>query len=249
MKFHIIKISAIIFFLFILLIPREAVSQAGDQGLRFGLKLPYTYDIGYYHRFSVRIGMHVSTQFVTVPFSNSVTGLMNLYGANPNITAILDESFTFGYGIDHGWQYYFGKDNRRYYGGLSVQWMSLLKQEIDDKVIDDAYADDPDNSIMPLDEYPTNPAHQFSDSKALTLNTNYVNIALTFGITYKVPNNKKSEFRLEGQLSKTIASRHYLYSEYRYISPISNRTNEDLQDIMMKYGWFPSINLFYIYKL
>lgn len=249
MKFHIIKISVVFLFLIISLLPREALSQAGDQGLRVGLKLPYTYDIGYYQRFSPRIGMYVSTQFVTVPMSNSVTGLMNLYGSDPKITAILDEGFAFGYGFDHGWQYYFGTDNRRYYGGLSVQWMSLLKQEIKDEVVDNAYANDPDNAIKSLDEYPVNTAQQFQDSKALTMNTSYLNIALTFGITFKIPNNKNSEFRLESQLAKNIASRHYLYSDYRYISPLTERVNSDLQDIMMKYGWFPSINFFYIYKL
>ncbi len=249
MKFHITKISAIIIFLFIFLTPREAVSQAGDQGLRFGLKLPYTYDIGYYHRFSTRIGMHLSTQFVTVPISNTVTGMMNLYGADPKVTAILEEPLTFGYGFDHGWEYYFGTDNRRYYGGLSVQWMTLLKQELNDEVIDNALADDPIIGCETLDKCPINTGHQFPDSKALTLKSNYVNVSLTFGVTFKVPHNKKSEFRLEGQLAKTIASRHALYSEYRYISPISERVNEDLQDTMIKYGWFPSLNIFYIYKL
>ena len=242
-------IILIIIFIILVSPPTELRAQAGDKGIRMGLKLPYTYDIGYYHRFSTRIGMYVSSQIVTMPFSSSVTGLMNLYGADPKLTAILDESFGFGIGLDHGWQYHFGTDNRRYYVGLSIQWMSLLKEDINDAVIDDAFADDPIEGCETLDKCPINPMQKFNDSDVLTINTNYVNMALSFGITFPLPNNKNSEFRLEGQLAKTIASRHYLYSDFRYISPISERTNESLQDIMRKYGWFPSINLYYIYKL
>jgi len=232
---------------FIGAINESAYAQAGDQGFRFGGKLPYTYDIGYYQRFSTRIGMYVGTQIVTLPFSGTITGIMNLYGADPDMTAILRESMNFGIGLDHGWQYYFGTDNRRYYVGLGLQWMMLPKQDIDDEIINNAFANNPVTGCETLDDCPVNPMHKFNDSDKLTINTNYVNMSLNVGMTFVLA--KDAELRIEGAIAKTIASRHYLYSDYRYISPYTEKTNESLQSIMMKYGWFPSINVYYIYKL
>lgn len=246
---HAIKKYIFLIISFILIIGTIPTLQAqkGDQAIRVGLKLPFTYDIGYYHRFSNRIGMHASAQIVTIPFSGVSIGMMNLFGADPNITAILEEPFSIGAGIDHGWHYYFGTDNRRYYGGISAQWMSLLKRDIEDKTIDKAFAGE-DNGCPTLDKCPVNPVQQIAGSKPLTLNTNYVNIGLTFGVIFQLA-NKNAELRLEGELSKTIISRHHLQSDYRFITPIAERTNEALKESMNKYGWFPSLNIYYIYKL
>jgi len=222
-------------------------AQAGDKAVRIGLKLPYTYDIGYYQRFSTRIGMHISSQIVTFPFSSSLTSIMNMYGADPAFTNILKESMGFGIGIDHGWHYYFGTDNRRYYVGLSARWMSLPKQEFDDKIINTVLENGSVDGCNTLDDCPVNTAHKFGDSQKLTINVNYVNIAITAGMTFVLYGG--NEIRLEGEIAKTIASRHYLYSEYRYISPVTEYVNTNLQDIMKKYGWFPAVNVYYIYKL
>ncbi|MCK5775086.1 MAG: hypothetical protein KAH25_02860, partial [Bacteroidales bacterium] len=215
--------------------------------IRSGIKLPYTYDVGYYHRFTTRIGMYVGVQMVTFPFSGTQTGIMNLLGADPNMTAILRESMGFGIGLDHGWQYHFGSDRRRYYVGFSVQWMTLPKQDINDKVIDDSFIENPIDGCPTLEDCPINPMHHLYDSEKLTINTNYVNVMATFGYTIFLQH--KNEIRLEGSLAKTIASRHYLHSDYRYISPFTDAVNDGLQDIMLKYGWFPSINVYYIHKL
>ncbi len=243
------KIHFLLFISFILLLgsSKSLQAQEGDQAIRIGLKLPLTYDIGYYKRFSNRIGMHASVQIVTIPFSGVSIGYMNLFGADPNITAILAEPYSIGAGIDHGWHYYFGTDNRRYYGGISAQWMNLLKRDIIDETIDNAFAGE-DNGCATLDKCPVNPIQQVAGSKPLTLNTNYVNIGLTFGVIFQLA-NKDAELRLEGELNKTIFSRHHLQSDYRFITPIADRTNEALQDAMMKYGWFPTLNIYYIYKL
>ncbi len=242
-----ILLLSVIILLLNMLFTNNVNAQRIEQGLRVGVKLPYTYDISYYHKFSTRIRMYFGTQIVTAPFSGTVTNVMDMYGANPNMTAILRESMGFGIGLDHGWQYHFGKDRRRYYIGLSIQWMWLPKQDIEDQVVDAAFANDGIGGCSTLEACPINPMHHLYDAKKLTINTNYVNISLAFGYTIFL--RSKNQIRLEGAIAKTIASRHYLYSEYRYISPFTERTNEGLQDIMLKYGWFPSINVYYIYKL
>ena len=125
--------------------------------------------------------------------------------------------------------------------------MWLPKQDIIDQVVNMAFDNDGIAGCPTLEDCPTNPMHHLYDAKKLTINTNYVNISFAFGYTIFL--HSKNQIRIEGAIAKTIASRHYLYSEYRYISPFTERTNERLQDIMLKYGWFPSINVYYIHKI
>jgi len=220
-----------------------AFSQPEEQGFRAGIKLPYTYDLGYFVRFHTRFAIHLSTQFITFPFSKLPTGYMNIWGADPDITAILNEPFSIGAGLDVGAHYYFGSDNRRYYGALSVQWMNLLKRDITDDVIYNAFGVDLNSGEIPL-----GPISKSQSTKPLTLNTNYVNLGLIVGKIIPVQ-NKNTELRIEVGVNKTIFSHHYLQSDYRYISPIAELTNEKLQETMKKYGWFPTVNVYFIYKI
>lgn len=220
-----------------------AVSQAQEQGVRVGIKLPYTYDLGYFVRFHTRFAIHISTQFVTFPFSKAPTGFMNIWGANPDITAILNEPFSIGAGLDVGAHYYFGSDNRRYYAIISMQWMNLLKRDISDEVINNAF-----DVNLNSGEIPLGPIAKSQSIKPLTLNTNYVNLGLFFGKIVPLL-NPNYEIRIEVGVNKTVFSHHYLQSDYRYISPISKLTNEKLQEAMKKYGWFPTVNIYFIYKI
>lgn len=218
-------------------------SQPEEQGFRVGIKLPYTYDLGYLVRFNTRIAIHLSTQFVTFPFSKVPTGYMNLWGADPDITAILNDPFSIGAGIDVGIHYYFGTDNRRYYSALSVQWMNLLKRDITDEVIYNAFGLDLNSGEIPL-----GPIAKSQSTKPLTINTNYVNLGFIVGKIIPLQ-NQNTELRIEAGVNKTIFSHHYLQSDYRYISPVAELTNEKLQYTMKKYGWFPTINVYFIYKI
>jgi hypothetical protein len=237
-----------LYFLFLIItitiFSKQAKAQDINQGLRFGAKLPYTYDIGYFNRFSTRFAIHISSQFVTIPFNNVPIGYMNLWGADENITAILDDPFLIGAGIDVGAHYYFGSDNRRYYGGMSIQWMNLLKKDIDDEVINNAFGVDLSSS-----DYPLGPISKPQSTKPLTLNTNYVNFGIFFGKILPLYNNPDAELRLEIGINKVIFSHHNLQSDYRYITPVTEITNTELQKTMKKYGWFPTINFYFIHKL
>jgi len=224
--------------------PRGIQAQDINQGLRVGLKIPYTYDIGLFHRFSTRFAMHISTQFITVPFNNVPVGYMNLWGADPDVTAILDDPFLIGAGIDVGGHYYFGTDNRRYYFSMNLQWMNLLKKDIEDEVINNAFGVDLSSNL-----YPEGPLSKYQSTKPLTLNTNYVNLGIFVGKIIPLYNNSNAELRIEVGINKVVFSRHNLQSDYRYISPVTEMTNTELQNTMKKYGWFPTFNFYYIYKL
>jgi hypothetical protein len=240
-------IRRLLFFISIIIITglsKQIQAQDINQGFRFGAKLPYTYDIGYFHRYSTRFAMHISLQFVTVPFNNVAIGYMDIWGADPEITAILSDPFLIGAGVDVGGHYYFGSDNRRYYGAMSVQWMNLLKKDIDDEVINKAFDVDLSSHL-----YPEGPISKSQSTKPLTLNTNYVSLGFIFGKIIPLYNNKDAELRIEIGINKVIFSHHNLQSDYRYITPVSELTNSELQKTMKKYAWFPTINFYYIHKL
>jgi len=226
-----------------LLSSKLGVSQNAVKGLHFGLKLPYTYNIGYYQRFSPRIGMHADFQFITIPFSNVPLAYMEMYGADQKLTAILVEPFSIGAGVDIGVHYYFGSDNRRYYVGLSVQWMNLLKRDIEDEVINEAFDVDLDGP-----DFPIGPISKVDSKKPLTLNTNYVQLGIFAGKKWQLY-SPEWEVRVEAALSMNLFSHHNLQSDYRYITPVAKQANEELQKMFKKYAWFPTLNVFLIYKL
>ncbi len=232
-------------FLFLLSLGLENTLQSQDinQGLRLGLKIPYTYDIGIFHRINNRFAIHFSAQFISIPFNNIPISYMNFWGADENVTAILKDPFLIGAGIDIGTHYYFGVDNRRYYVGTSLQWMNLLKKDIDDEVINNAFGVDLSSNI-----YPEGPISKSQSTKPLTLNTHYVNIGVFVGKIIPLYNSN-SELRIELGINKVVYSHHNLQSDYRYISSVAETTNEELQKQMKKYGWFPCINFYYIYNL
>ncbi len=236
------KAIFLIFFLSILSIkPNFAIKPV--RGIHFGIKAPYTYNLGYYQRFTPHFGIHADVQIITIPFSNSPLAIMEMWGADPKLTAILKEPFSIGAGADIGIHYYFGSDNRRYYVGISGQWMSLLKRDISDDVINEAFDVDLDGP-----EFPLGPISKENSKKPLTLITNYVQLGLFAGKTWQL-HSPEWELRLELGLSANIFSNHKLQSDYRYITPVAKQANKKLKKMMHKYAFFPSLNIFLVYKL
>ena len=223
--------------------PIQIKAQMVEQGIHFGLKIPYTYDFGYYKRFSSRFGMHLDVQMITIPFSNMPMTYMEMWGADPKLTNILDMPFTLGVGVDLGPHYYFGSDNRRYYVGISFQWMNLLKRDIEDEVINEAFGVDLDGP-----DFPEGPISKDDSTKPLTITTNYIQLGFFAGKKWQL-RSPEWEIRAEAGLSMNVWSNHVLASDYRYLTPIADRCNNELKSMMKKYGWYPTLNVFLIYKL
>ncbi len=209
-------------------------------GIRMGIKIPYTYNVSYYARISDRFGAYGGLQMVTFPFGTAPLAYMKAWGADPAMVEVLREPFSIGAGVEIGAHYYFGSDNRRYYVALSLDWMNLLKRSIEDTVIETAFG-------VNLDDYPEGPILKESSVKPLTLNTNYLNLGLTFGKRFLLPYNPNWELALELQIDKTIYSHHFLFSDYRYLTPVEEMTSKGLKQTMLKYGWFPTFNVIFTY--
>lgn len=207
-----------------------------------GIKLPYAYHISYYSRISDRLGAYGGVQALTIPFASSPIGWMKIWGADEKQAEILREPYTIGAGFDLGAHYYFGADNRRYYGGLNINWINLLKRDIKDEVIEAAFDED-------LSTYPVGPILENLSKKPLTLNTHYLNLGLVFGTRFLMLNVPDWEMAVEFELQKTLASHHFLFSDYRYLTPVALETSTSLKKMMRKYGYFPSLNVFFLYKL
>ncbi len=237
------KIVLLFFWLSLtLLIFQKAEAQKSNQGIRIGLKLPYSYDFGYSQRVSPRFGYHFGAQFITIPFAKYPINAMNFWGADPEITAILEYPFTLGTGLDIGAQYHFGTDSRRYYFSLSYQWMTLLRKDIEDEVINEAFDIDITNS----GKYPLGPISKSQSTKPLTISSNYSNLGIAFGKIIPLQSHDR-ELKIEIALAKTLFSHFRLQSDYRYLSTVSDMTNDALQKTFWKYGWFPTINVYYLF--
>ena len=212
------------------------------EGFHYGIKIPFSYNFGYYSKVANRFGFYANATIVTVPFNNSLLGYMKAFGADEKMTNVLIEPFRFGFGFEGGGHYYFGTDNRRYYVGLNAQWINLPKVAMRDEVINEAYGVD-----LSSHDYPEGPITEAESKNPLTLKSAYMQMGIMAGkrFFYLEPN---FEMFLEVGLSKTMASTHRLASDYRYISPVSELNNESLKKMMKRYGWMPTVNVFFIYK-
>jgi hypothetical protein len=232
------KLATLIFF--ILFIIQSANSQ-DYEGLRFGLKLPYSFNFGYYQRIADRWGAYGGLQAVTFPFSSAPVGFLQMFSKNDKVAEILREPYSIGAGFDVGAHYYFGADNRRYYIAANLQWINLLKRDITDDVIESAFG-------VEFDDYPIGPILEENSMKPLTLNTHYLNFGVAFGYKFLLPYQPNWDIMLEFEVQKTLASHHFLFSDYRYITPAAEITSLELKKLMQKSGWFPSLNIIFIYK-
>lgn len=211
------------------------------QGIKTGIKLPYSYNVGYFAQFSERWAMALGGQIVTYPFNSTYTGLMNLYGAESDKTRILKQSFTFTWGFEGAAYYFFGTDNRRYYASINLQWMSFYKINLADSIINNGLNVD-------LSSFPEGPIDKTMSVKPLTLAGNFMQIGIVAGKKFFFM-EPKFEVHLEFGLSKTIGSHFRLASDYRFISPVNDLLNKELKQMFVRFGWLPTFNVVYIFKL
>jgi hypothetical protein len=219
-------------------------TQAEDySGIRFGLKVPYSYSGNYYIRLADRWGAYGGVQFNTFPFGGAPVTYLQVFSSNEKdaLAEVLREPFSIGAGFDVGAHYYMGADNRRYYIAASLQWTNLLKRDISDDVVEAAF-------VVELDDYPLGPILEQDSKKPLTLNTHYLNLGLAGGVRFLLPYNPDWEVAMELEVQKTLASHHFLFSDYRYLTPVAEQASKELKALMRKSGWFPTINVYFLYK-
>ncbi len=214
-------------------------SQGNDvRGIRYGFKIPYSYDLTYYQRFNTKIALYGGLQLTSVPFQNSSIKIMEFWGGDVNIASILDQPYVMGTGIDIGSNFYLGKKNKFYFSA-AFQWMDLFEKDIEDMVINNALGVD-------ISKLPEGPIPKFLSEHPLTINSNYLNLALGLGKSINLKSSRYYVMNIEFQLSKTIASHHFLNSDYRYLTPIQNKASNELKILYLNYGWFPLINIYFI---
>lgn len=231
-----------IFILFGFLLLITQARPTDYSGLRMGLKIPYSYNFGYYMRLADRWGAYGGVQAITFPFSSAPVGFLKMFSQDEKIAEILSRPYSIGAGFDIGAHYYFGADNRRYYFSLSLQWINLLKRDIKDEVIENAFG-------VELDDYPLGPILEDQSNRPLTLNTHYLNMGYTFGVRFLLPNIPEWEIAAEFEVGKTLVSHHFLFSDYRYITPVEKEASAALKKLMRVSGWFPSLNILFTFKL
>lgn len=230
------KYSIIIFLLFF---TTAIIARAGDvQGIRYGFKVPYSYDLSYYKRLNHDFAFYGGIQLTSIPFQNSSIKIMELWGGDVKIASILEEPYVMGAGLDLGYNFYPWK-NSNFYFTAAIQWMDLVKTDIDDILINDALDVD-------ISKYPEGPIPKSLSQNPLTINSHYLNFALGVGKSLNVKTSKFYIVNLEFQISKTLASNHFLDSDYRYLTPVSNRASQELKNLYLKYGWFPLLNIYFI---
>lgn len=236
MKYNIIGLSLALFLLGVFT-PQKAEAQSKTLHLNF--KAPYSYNVGFYSRFHDRLGAFIDVEVITVPAHATIPGAMKLFGARNNLANILKTPLEGGFGFDLGGHYYFGKGHRLLYVSVGANYINLTETSVSDEDANKAFVIDLSSNSIPTGAVP-----EILSKEPLTLYSHFLQVTAAVGRTIPLQ-SKSKELQLEIGIMKTVASHHRLYSDYRYLSAISEDVNTEMQDMMMKYGFFPFVRIVY----
>lgn len=215
---------------------------AQDVNLKFGLKFPTAVNLGAEIEFeNLPESFYYAEIFITsYPFTNVNMKMMRLYGADINMSNVLIKPLHFGFGVELGSNFNLRKSRLNDYLIVNANFLSLSKTLINDDLINQAFDVDLDSHSYPLGlrekQYSTEP---------LSLKSTMFNIGLGYAVQKDITHSKLS-IRFAFEVKKTFYSKHRLYSDYRFLTPIEKLTDSELNKMLIKYGFFPSLNVYFI---
>lgn len=215
---------------------------AQDANIKFGLKFPTALNLGAEIEFDNLPGSfyYAEIYITSYPFTNANLKTMRFYGADIDLSNVLIEPLHFGYGVEIGSNFKLPKSPLNDFLIINANFLSLSKTLIKDDLINQAFSVDLDSPFFPMGliekQYSTEP---------LSLKSTMFNIGLAYAVQKDISQSKLS-FRFSIELKKTFYSKHWLYSDYRFLTPIEKLTDKELNKMLIKYGFFPSLNVYLI---
>lgn len=218
-------------------------TKAQDLSLKFGIKAPNSINAGIEMPFEdERVGNYYAELYLSsYPFSLSRLKVLDFFGANSKMTEVFSEPLYLGLGFETGFNFALSDKKVHDYIKINLSVLSLPNTLITDEVINNAFNVDLDSP-----KYPRGFVREDMSTMPLTLKSSFFNLGLAYSYQLDL---RKNSFRFEFELKKTFWSKHRLYSDYRFLTPIEKMTDKELNKMMLKYGWFPSLNFYYVFGL
>jgi hypothetical protein len=205
--------------------------SAQHSEISVGVHAPLYYTVGYEYNFNSKVSLNAQVGLLTKPFDEVIVKIIKTAGANKQAVNFVGDSYRIGWNFQPTLKFHFGKN-------YIAPYYSYLK----------LYADfDPAEVIQNLYGYNIS-GWLGSGGSDYAINSNLHNAGLLYG--RRIPFSPAFELRLEASFAKTLGSDSNLRNSNGNNVPFfSDYANSELKEYYWKYGYLPSINLLFVYKI
>jgi hypothetical protein len=212
-------------------------SSIGQHSIKAGTQIPIQYALQYDYQFHPKWSGNVQVGVLTKPYDQAILSILKSLGVDQEIVNVLTSAFNFGIITQAGVSYHFKKN----YVGITGAWMHLQAADAPVSAVEAAFG-------VSVTTYPIRPRQSLKSPVQLTLSSDLFNAGVLYGrrFTFK---NPRIELHTEFGFAKTVASKSYIESEQRSVESLSTLVDNELQTDYPNYGYLPSINIFFVYKL
>lgn len=208
-----------------------------QHSLKVGTQIPIQYAVQYDYQWNKHWSANAQVGVLTKPYDQVILDVLKAFGVDQSIVNVLTNAFNFGVISQVGTNYHFGKN----YVGVTGSWIHLQAADTPISAIQTAFN-------VNVGSYPVRPRQNSNTPITLTLSSDLYNAGILYGrrFTFKDP---KIEIHTEFSFSKTLASSSYVESPQRSLEKLSELIDTELKSDYSSYGYLPSINVFFVYKL
>ena len=216
--------------------------------LKAGTQIPYSYNMILSYQFTPKISGEITWNLFRPPYDNTIRNYMLNFGADEGKLDVISTGFWKGYSVGLGAAYHL---NRKSYVKLGFRLGDMGHVRVDHDNIQKRFG----YSIDPL--LPNNSDTAVTDTFDLimTLRSRLYNVNVAYGRNLF---NISNRFFVNAEVgfNKVLGSRHYIgtinrteLQEDKGVQQLYKNMEDDLRDIFWKYGFYPTINLYLVYRL
>jgi hypothetical protein len=205
--------------------------------LKIGTQIPLQHSIIYDHRVTPGFSINGGLGLITSPYTGMIfSGLENRGIITAKDEEILDRSFQFGISYQLGANFHFDKNYVRLAGQLTRINGDLAFTDLANLALN--------TNVPPFASF-LNP---------IDIKSTIPMVGMLYGRRFTFPGSR-SEIHAEVSVMKTLGH-NTQYKTGLFIDNIQivndivyNQIDNDLDRYFSKYGWLPSLNVYYVYKL
>jgi hypothetical protein len=217
-------------FILAFLVFTQSLLWAQKTNLQIGSQIPLNYSLGVEHEFGPKFSAAIHFGILTQPYDKAIMGILKSFGTDESLVNTIGDAFNIGYIVQTSLKFNFHKS----YIGLVPSYYYLRANDAPADAIESYYG-----ITLPFG---------IGSKKTYTIKSNLYNIGLLYGHRFTLK-NPHMEIRLELEVVKTAASSSSLWNDSEKLDKISEKVDNKLNGYYMTYGYLPSLNIYWVYKL
>ena len=210
-------------------------SEKSHSYFKIGTQVPFMHSVIYDHRITPTFSLNAGIGLITSPYTSVIfSGLENKNLISAKERNVLDRSYRMGIAYQLGANFHFNKNYIRMFGQLARVNGDLAITDLANLYLN-TNIPDVANFLNPIE-----------------VKSNIPMVGVLYGRKFSLGPN--SEIHVEGSISKTLGH-NTSYETGTFLDNIDlvndlaySKIDNGLDDYFNKYGWFPSLNVYYVYK-